>query len=539
MGQAKNMAEETIGHGTWYDKTALEVVQREQKLGRSSDLIRTEMGFGASGIPHVGNISDAIRSYAITVALQAKNYHSELIAFCDDKDGLRKVPAGLPKSLNKFLGFPVMSIPDPFKCHNSFGEHSSSLLLEALDKCEVKYTFMSATDVYKRGLLNSEIKALLSNAKRVGEIIREEVGQEKFEEALPYFAVCENCGRIYTTRAHEFLPKENRILYSCEGMEIKGQFFKGCGYKGEANYTRGEGKLVWKVEFAARWKALDVRFEAYGKDIADSVRVNDRICQEILNWAPPFHARYELFLAKGGKRFSKSAGTVFTPQVWFRYGSPQSLVLLMLKRFVGARSISVFDIPAYMNELDELEDIYFGKKQLPDKREVTKLTGLYKYCWWLKPPKQSSVHVPYNMLAFLAKIAPKSSENEYIIEKLRQYGYLKEKEGLTPTLKERIQFALNWAQDFEEIKETKIKLSFEEKQAIEELTQILQIETNADNIQSSVFNLARKHGIQPTQFFKTLYILLLGTPRGPRVGPYLVAMGNKNVIEALQRALEK
>jgi lysyl-tRNA synthetase class 1 len=538
MGQARNMAEKIIGHGTWYDKTALEVVQREQKLGRSLDPIRTEMGFGASGIPHVGNISDAIRSYAITVALQAQDYHSELIAFCDDKDGLRKVPAGLPKSLNKFLGFPVMSIPDPFKCHNSFGEHSSSLLLEALDKCEVKYTFMSATEVYRRGLLNNEIKTLLSNAKRVGEIIREQVGQEKFEEALPYFAVCQNCGRIYTTKAHEFLPKEDKVLYSCEGMEIKGQFFKGCGYKGEADYTHGEGKLVWKVEFAARWKALDVRFEAYGKDIADSVRVNDRICQEILNWAPPFHARYELFLAKGGKRFSKSAGTVFTPQVWFRYGSPQSLVLLMLKRFVGARSISVFDIPAYMNELDELEDIYFGKKQIPDKREVTKLTGLYKYCWWLKTPKQSSIHIPYNMLAFLAKIAPKGSENEYIIEKLREYGYLKEKEGLTPSLKERIEFAFNWTQDFEEIKETKIKLSLEEKQAIEELTKILQTETNADNIQSSVFNLARKHGIQPSQFFKTLYTLLLGTPRGPRIGPYMVAMGNKNVIEALQRASE-
>ena len=539
MGQAMPTTEKIIGHGTWYDKTALEVVQREQGLGRSLDLIHTEMGFGASGIPHVGNLSDAIRSYAITVALQAQNYRSELIAFCDDKDGLRKVPTGLPKSLNKFLGFPVMSVPDPYKCHKSFGEHASSLLLEALDKCDVKYNFMSATDVYKRGLLNNEIKTILSNAKRVGEIIKAEVGQEKFEEALPYFAVCGNCGRIYTTKAHDFLPKENKVIYSCEGMEIKGQFFKGCGFKGEADYTRGEGKLVWKVEFAARWKALDVRFEAYGKDIADSVRVNDRICQEILNWPPPFHARYELFLAKGGKRFSKSAGTVFTPQVWFRCGSPQSLILLMLKRFVGARSISVFDIPAYMNEMDELEDIYFGKTQIPDKREVTKLKGLYKYCWWLKPPKQPSVHIPYNMLAYLAKIAPKGSENEYIVEKLKEYGYREEREGPTPSLEDRIQFALNWTQDFEGIKETAMKLSFEEKKAVEELTQILQTETEADGIQGAIFNIARKHGIQPSQFFKTLYILLLGTPRGPRLGPYMVAMGSKNVMEALQRVSEQ
>jgi len=533
------MTEKIIGHGTWYDKTASEIVERERRLGRSLDLIRTEMGFGASGIPHVGNISDAVRSHAVTVALEAQNYRSELIAFCDDKDGLRKVPAGAPKSLNKFLGFSVTSIPDPFKCHRSFGEHSSSLLLEALDRCSVKYTFMSATDVYKRGLLNKEAKTILSNAKRVGEIIREEVGQEKFEEALPYFAVCGNCGRIYTTKAYEFLPKENKVLYACEGMEIKGQWFKGCGHKGEADYTKGEGKLVWKVEFAARWKALDIRFEAYGKDIADSVRVNDRICQEILKWQPPFHARYELFLAKGGKRFSKSAGMVFTPQVWLRYGSPQSLILLMLKRFVGARSISVLDIPAYMNELDELEDTCFGKKQIADKREFTKLAGLYKYCWWLKPPKQADVHVSYNLLAYLAKVAPKGSETQYIAEKLREYSYLKEKEALTSDLKERIQYALNWTRDFMEIKETAIKLSVKERKAIKELTQILQTETDADQIQGLIFNTARKHNIQPSQFFKTLYTILLGTPTGPRLGPYIVAMDRRNVIDALERTLER
>jgi len=533
------MTGKIIGHGTWYDKTASEIVERERKLGRSLDLIRTEMGVSASGIPHVGNLSDAIRSYAVTVALQAQDFRSELIAFADDKDGLRKVPAGMPKTLTKYLGFPVRSIPDPHKCHRSFGEHATSLMLEAFEKCGVKGNFMSATDVYERGLLNNEIKTLLLNAKRVGQIIKEEVGQEKFEEALPYFAICGNCGRIYTTKAYELLPEENKVLYACEGMEIKGQQFKGCGYKGEADYTKAEGKLVWKVEFAARWKALDIRFEAYGKDLADSVRVNDRICQEILGWSPPYHAKYEFFLAKGGRRLSKSAGVVLAAADWFRYGSPQSLNLLCLKRFVGSRSVSVLDIPAYMNELDELEDVHFGKKQIPDKREFTKLSGLYKYCWWLNPPKQPSVHVPYNLLAFLAKVAPKEAEDQYIVEKLREYGYLKGSEKLTQSLKERVGYVRNWNQDFTEIKETTVTLSAEEKKAIRELAQTLQTETEAEKIQGSIFNTARKHNIQPGQFFKTLYTLLLGTTKGPRLGPYIVAMGRENVADALERALEE
>jgi len=528
------MPEEIIGHGTWYDKTALQIIEREQKLGRRLDLIRTEMGVSASGIPHIGNLSDAIRSYAITVALQAQNYRSEMIAFADDKDGLRKVPPGLPKTLNKYLGYPVTSIPDPHKCHESFGEHATSLMLESFDRCGVNYTFTSATEVYKRGLLNDEIRTLLLNAKRVGEIIREEVGQEKFEEALPYFAICGNCGRIYTTKAHEFVPEENKILYACEGMEIKGQWFKGCGHKGEADVTRAEGKLVWKVEFAARWRALDIRFEAYGKDIADSVRVNDRICQEILSWPPPHHARYELFLAKGGGRLSKSAGVVLSPQNWLQYGSPQSLILLMLKRFVGARPISVSDIPQYMNEFDELEDVYFGKKTISDKRELAKLSGLYKYCWWLNPPKQPNVHVPYNLLVYLAKVAPKKAERDYILQKLREYGYTRDE--APPDLQQRIQYALNWTRDFKEIKETTVKLTKGEEKATRELIDTLRIERDENQVQTAIFDIARKHGIPPNQFFKALYTILLGTPAGPRLGPYIVAMGRQSVIEALERA---
>jgi lysyl-tRNA synthetase class 1 len=532
------MTEKIIGHGTWYDKTAVDIVERERKLGRSLDPIRTEMGIGVSGIPHIGHLGDAARSYAVTLALREQGYRSELIAFADDKDGLRRVPAGLPKSLEKYLGYPVRDIPDPYSCHESFAEHMISLFLEILDTCGIEYKLMSGAEAYQKGLFNKEIETLLTNAKRVGEIIREEVGQEKYEEVLPYLPVCSNCGRIYTTKAYDFLPKENKVLYVCEGMEIKGQWLKGCGHKGEANYAKGEGKISWKAgEFATRWKVLDIRFEAYGKDIADSVRVNDRICREVLDYEPPVHAQYEMFLDKSGRKISKSAGNVFTPQVWFRYGSPQSLLLLMLKRFVGTRAVSVVDIPQYMSELDELEDVYFGKKTVTNAKERAKLTGLYKYVWLLRVPSEPGVHVPYNLLTYLAKVAPKGSEEEFIVEKLRDYGYVKDQ--VSEDLKRRIEYALNWTQDFKEIKEKAVKLSGQEISAVKELIQVLKVETDEDQIQGSIFNIARKHAIKPAKFFKTLYTVLLGVPEGPRLGPYIVAMGRENVIDALKRAIKK
>ena len=532
------MDKRTIGHGTWYDLMAKKVIGREQKLNRDMSKIRTEMGLGASGFPHIGSLGDASRSYAVTLALKNMNYNSELIAFCDDKDGLRKVPAGLSKNMEKYLGYSVSSIPDPFGCHDSYGKHMSSLLLEALDKCGIEYTYFSAKEVYEKGILLNEIRTILTNAKKIGEIVKEEVGQETYTEVLPYFAVCEKCGHLYTTRAYKFDPKTDKVSYKCEGLEIRGKLIAGCGNEGEVDIKTGEGKLTWKSEFAARWKALDIRFEAYGKDIADSVRINDRICREVLCFEPPSHARYEMFLDKGGKKISKSAGNVFTPQVWFNYGSPQSLLLLMLKRFVGTRTLDVSDIPAYMNELDYLEDVYFGKKQVGEK-EATKLKGLYLYCYVMKPPNKPSVHVPYNLLAFLVKMSPKEHTSDYVAEKLQEYGYLQKNQTLDAEILQRIEYAVNWVSDFEEITETAVELSLIEKKAISELIAQLQTEDDPDKIQNAIFNAAKNNNLKPGAFFKVLYQVLMGAPQGPRLGPYFLAMGKQNVVAALQRTLNK
>ena len=210
----------------------------------------------------------------------------------------------------------------------------------------------------------------------------------------------------------------------------------------------------------------------------------------------------------------------------------------MLKRFVGTRTLDVSDIPAYMNELDYLEDVYFGKKQVGEK-EATRLKGIYQYCYVMKPPAKPSVHVPYNLMAFLVKMAPKECLNEYVAEKLQSYGYLQKGQTIDVRLAERIEYALNWTRDFEEIKESTVELSVTERKAIMELVPKLETEVDADKIQNAIFNAAKDNGLKPGAFFKVLYQVLMGAPQGPRLGPYVLAMGKQNVIAALERVLNK
>ncbi len=174
------------------------------------------------------------------------------------------------------------------------------------------------------------------------------------------------------------------------------------------------------------------------------------------------------------------------------------------------------------------------------EKEATKLRGLFEYCYVMKPPAKSSIHVPYNLMAFLVKMAPKECLEEYVAEKLQSYGYLQKGQVvLDANLKQRIEYALNWTRDFEEIKETEVTLTSEEKKAIAELIIELEAEEEPDKIQNAIFNSAKSNNIQPSGFFKTLYKILMGAPQGPRLGPYVLAMGKQNVIAALKRTVNR
>ena len=524
---------EIIGKGTWIDKLAHEMVEREKVLGRSLDLLRVESGLGASGIPHIGSLGDAVRAFGVKLALENMGYKSELIAYSDDLDGLRKIPEGFPDSLKEHIAKPVSMIPDPYGCHDSYGMHMSSLLLEGLDKTGIEYKFQRALDTYKNGLLKDQIHKILINRKKIGEQISEMVGQKKYQKYLPYYAVCANCGKLYTAESYDYIESKRIVKYRCHDAEIGSRIIKGCNHEGEADISKDLGKLAWKVEFAARWNAFDIRFEAYGKDIMDSVKVNDWVSDEILNFPHPHHVKYEMFLDKGGKKISKSLGNVVTAQKWFRYGSPKSVLLLLYKRITGARELGFEDIPSLMDEYNEIEDVYFGRVKIDNQAKLMKIKGLYEYVNLLNPPKNADPHISYRLLIELAKIF-RDDRNTRVIKKLNEYGVIKEE---SPFIENLIHLAGNYADDFDENKKLEIEIDEEFKVALKEIVDILTDEKEPDDIQNSIYQTAKKNSIQPKDFFKLLYQIILGKDKGPKIGPFILDIGRKKVGQIIQTHL--
>jgi lysyl-tRNA synthetase class 1 len=362
---------------------------------------------------------------------------------------------------------------------------------------------------------------------------------------------------LYVANATGYYPDKRTISYSCLGNTINKKKINGCGYKGELKIESGEGKLAWKVEFAARWSAFDIRFEAFGKDIMDSVRINDWIASEILGFHHPLHIKYEMFLDKGGKKISKSAGNVLTPQTWLRYGTPQSILLLLYKRIAGTRNVSIDDIPNLMDEYDFYEDIYFENIKEKNKNKAVKLKGIYEYVNNLSPPGTPPVHVPYRILIQQSElfINKEADSIKKICERLKKYGLIKdESSGII----EKIRLAMKWVEDFEDgdgvnfeddQKTAKMELESKHKKAVGDVllqlnkiaNEIGKSSTNQDSdalsqeIQTIIFTTAKGNNIEPKDFFRLFYRILINAERGPRLGNYMVDLGIRNVINKVEK----
>lgn len=526
----------------WADQVAREVIEREKKLGRVS-VFRTEMGLGASGIPHVGSAGDGIRSFIVNLALKELGVKSEFIAFSDDKDGLRKVPAGFPESMEKEIGKPVSAIPDPFGCHKNMALHIGQLLTDAFDRLGVDFRLLRAHEEYAKGTLDKQIITALVNAKRCGEIIREVTGQEKYLTQLPYLAVCSECGRVYTTRVYRFDEKEEKIYYKCDQSFIgknstngKNIEIKGCGHDGVCGIR--DGKLPWKVEFGARWAALKINYEGFGKDILDSVRCNDRISSEILGWEPPVHSFYELFTERSGKKISKSAGNVFTPARWMKYASPASLRLLFLKRLATSRVVDPDAIPAYMDEVDELEKVYFSKTKVANPKELEHQKRLFEYVNFLKAPRENHASVPYNLLVRLMRI---SKNKEIVKEILRRTGHIKDlnKEELEE-LDRRLVYVTNWINDT--VPEATITYSLTDRQrnSIKKLVHELESKDwEETDLYSRLYAIPKEDGLEMEKFFEAAYVLLLNSLRGPRLAQFICAVGCEKAASIMKSRLDE
>ena len=155
--ELRSLAEQS---NAWPFEQAKAIVARLKK--KPKDEVLFETGYGPSGLPHIGTFGEVARTTMVRHAfrvLTEDKIKTRLIAFSDDMDGLRKVPDNVPNKelLEKHLGQPLTTVPDPFGTHPSFGAHNNARLRAFLDQFGFDYEFASSTEFYKSGRFDAAL----------------------------------------------------------------------------------------------------------------------------------------------------------------------------------------------------------------------------------------------------------------------------------------------------------------------------------------------------------------------------------------------
>ncbi|MCV2881763.1 lysine--tRNA ligase [Actibacterium sp. XHP0104] len=529
----------------WPFEEARKLAKRYEKAPPEKGYVLFETGYGPSGLPHIGTFGEVARTTMIRRAFEEiSDIPTRLICFSDDLDGMRKVPDNVPNQdmLHANIQKPLTSVPDPFEEFESFGHHNNAMLRRFLDTFGFEYEFYSATDYYQSGQFDEVLLRAVERYDDIMAVMLKSLREERQQTYSIFLPIHPETGRVLYVPMKEVNAKDGTITFDDED-----------GREWTLPVTGGNVKFQWKPDFGARWAALDVDFEMYGKDHSTNTPIYDRIC-EILGGKKPEHFTYELFLDENGEKISKSKGNGLTIDEWLTYASSESLSYFMYQKPKTAKRLWWDVIPKAVDEYHQQLRAY------PTQDAKAQVNNPVWHIHGGNPPESKMV-VPFAMLLNLASVAGATDKDGL-------WGFIKRyapdaSPDTHPDLDQAAGFAVRYFHDFVAPTRQFRLPSDQERAAMQDLAAALgspeaaldqiarknaamgndeplpEVDFHSDDfLQSVVFAVGKKHGFENLrEWFQALYEVLLGQSQGPRFGGFIALYGVEETIALINKGL--
>src|SRR5215210_3658889 len=473
----------------WAEKVAAE-------LGQGPHVVVT--GISPSGNIH--NLREVLVGEAVANALIARGEEVRFVFHADTIDPLRRIAPGIPESFEEFIGHSLSRVPDPGGCHASYAEHFLSPFEEALREMKVDVEVLRSHKLYENGVYTEVTREALEHTEELREILQEVTGRRMPEHWSPYLPR-DASGRLTGHRILEHVPEANKVVFEDED-----------GWEDAADYSKGEGKLGWRVELGARWKALGVTFEPFGKDHTSrggSTETADRMSREVFHYPVPGRYEYEWIGLKGRGDMSSSRGIVLLPKNLLEIMPPDAVRRIILGRDPARR----FDI-----------DLEGGFPHFMDEYRA----------------EAGEPYVPFAHLVTVAQTV--GEDTDAAAQMLRRGGY-EDAARDTDRLARDLYYARNWAAegapesmrlgllDPAESGEMAAGLDDEQREYLRAVSGKLRAEMDGDAVQGVLYSTAIERGLKPKRAFSAVYKVLLGKSSGPKAGPFIAALTLDQVRE--------
>jgi lysyl-tRNA synthetase class 1 len=495
-----------------------------------------ETGYGPSGLPHIGTFGENFRTTMVKQAFERlyPEIPTKLICFSDDMDGLRKVPTNLPNQelLKANLNRPLSKVPDPFEKYESFAHHNNATLQGFLNDFGFSYEFISSTAHYTSGAFDAALLQVLKHHQAICDIIIPTLGEERAASYSPFLPIDQDpvsptFGQVLQVPVIATDATKGTIVYRRpDGAEV------------ETAVTGGKCKLQWKADWATRWYALDVDYEMSGKDLIDSVQLGSKIC-EVLGGTPPVNLTYEHFVDEQGAKISKSKGNGLTIEEWLQYAPPSSLSLFMYRTPTRAKKIYRSLIPTVVQEYADLLDKF--PTESPEAQLENPVFHLHN-----GTPPANPLPFPYSMLLNLIAVSAAT-------EKAVVWGFItKYRPELTPSTAPQLDVLIAGALRYfaETIQPTQAYhtpvagLETETLQQVQAyLADVAKLPElpEAEVLQTEFYEIGKRTYSKEKlrDFFKFLYMSLIGFDSGPRLGTFTHLYGLNGMQQLVANALQR
>jgi lysyl-tRNA synthetase class 1 len=242
---------------------------------------------------------------------------------------------------------------------------------------------------------------------------------------------------------------------------------------------------------------------------------------------------------------SSSGFIGFTPKRWLEIGEPE--VMRYVYMFNTTSKRIMFDlsrVDTYHDHYDEAERLFFQDED--DAR-----ARAYELSQIREPPSALPFRLPYRHASLLSQVGPSEKLTEWAVKRLRDNGVLAKElnDSELECLAGRLLLSRNWARKHapEELRVVILsdvgqilnQLAGEEIQALGGFGDSLSdIKWTEEQLKETMTQLTGSGDlpIATKQFFKSLYLVFLGTERGPRAAPFLAVLGRDFVLKRLQEA---
>jgi lysyl-tRNA synthetase class 1 len=501
-----------------------------------------------SGTIHIGSLRGVVLHDAVRRAVAESGLEVEFRYGIEDLDPMDAQALLTPDAVERYMGVPLSHVPAPAGSpHPNYARHFATLFLETFAELGIHPHLYWMSEQYGSGAMDSYIRKALDNADVILDIYRTVSTVNHPAGWLPISVICENCGRIGTTQARDWNGTD--VGYDCR-LDLV-DWAKGCGFSGRVAPFGGRAKLVWNVDWAARWGLTGATIEGCGKDLATAGGSRDRadaISRRVFEREPPLNIPYE-FLNIGGRKMSTSRGEGAAAHEIAALLPPTLLRFLFLRHRPN-HAIN-FDpsgdtIPRLFDEFDRIADAIAGKPtrgELPPDPERIFALSL------ADPTADPAVEAarfrpPFAHLALLLQVPGPDIMDRLTAEKGAPLDDAERDVAL-----ERIRAAEAWLEHFAP-PDARLEIHYEAvplgvtylNQAQRHyLAVVADAAETSDTAggeawQALLFDKSKELGLRPGDAFGAVYQTFLNRTNGPRAGWLLASLDGAFVIRRLREA---